>query len=353
MAKVLMKGNEAIARAAIAAGCDSFFGYPITPQNEIPEYMAKYLADSGGVFVQAESEVAAINMVYGAAAAGARTMTSSSSPGIALKQEGISYCAGAELPIVIVSVSRGGPGLGGILPAQSDYNQATRGGGNGDYKVMVLAPNSVQEATNMVHDAFVLAEKYRNPVMVMADGIIGQMMEPVEIKAEKLPPVKGTWFADGKIQDRPRNVVNSMILNPVLLDQHNRKLKAKYDGMAKDDVRYEESETADAEVLLVAYGTPSRIVKSAMHQLREEGIKAGLFRPQTLLPFPEKALHEASKGKKFVMVCELSMGQMLHDVKLSVLNECPVEFMGKAGGLVFEPAEIVAEVKRLLMEVKS
>lgn len=345
MAKVLMKGNEAIAQAAIAAGCEAYFGYPITPQNELCEYMAKYLRASGGTFVQAESELAAINMVYGAAAAGARAMTSSSSPGIALKQEGISYCAGAELPAVIVSVSRGGPGLGGILPAQGDYNQATRGGGNGDYKVIVLAPNGVQEATEMVRKAFELADTYRNPVMVMADGIIGQMMEPVDIQAQKAETRPKPWAADGHLERGSRNVINSLFLNPNQLEQHNLDLRAKYDRVEAEVCDYELTDAEDAEILIVAYGTPSRIVKSALHQLREEGIKAGLFRPKTLYPYPYAQLHEAAQGKKFVLCAELSMGQMLQDVKLAILGSVPVHFYGRAGGIIFEPSEIVAAVK--------
>ena len=345
MAKILMKGNEAIAQAAVSAGCEAFFGYPITPQNELIEYMAKYLAKNNGVFVQAESELAAINMVYGAAGAGARVMTSSSSPGIALKQEGISYCAGAELPVVIVSVSRGGPGLGGILPSQADYNQATRGGGNGDYKVMVLAPNGVQEATELVRKAFELAEKYRNPVMVMADGIIGQMMEPVEINPEPLPAVDRPWAAEGQRGRAQRNVVNSMNLDAYKLEQHNRDLQAKYERMEREDVMYETVQTEDAEVLLVAYGTPSRIVKSAMATLREQGIKAGLFRPKTLLPFPSSQLKAAAQGKQFVLVAELSLGQMLVDVKLAIEGTVPVHFYGRTGGVIFEPSEIVDAVK--------
>jgi 2-oxoglutarate/2-oxoacid ferredoxin oxidoreductase subunit alpha len=345
MAKILMKGNEAIAQAAVSAGCEAFFGYPITPQNELIEYMAKYLAKNDGVFVQAESELAAINMIYGAAGAGARVMTSSSSPGIALKQEGISYCAGAELPVVIVSVSRGGPGLGGILPSQADYNQATRGGGNGDYKVMVLAPNGVQEATELVRKAFELAEKYRNPVMVMVDGIIGQMMEPVEINPTRLPDVDRPWAAEGQRGRAHRNVVNSMNLDAYKLEQHNRDLQAKYDRMEREDVMFETVQTEDAEVLLVAYGTPSRIVKSAIATLREQGIKAGLFRPQTLLPFPSQALKQAAQGKQFVLVAELSLGQMLVDVKLALEGTVPVHFYGRTGGVIFEPSEIVDAVK--------
>ena len=348
MSKVLMKGNEAIAQAAISAGCTAFFGYPITPQNEICEYMAKYLPKNKGVFVQAESELAAINMVYGASAAGARVMTSSSSPGLALKQEGISYCAGAELPAVIVSISRGGPGLGGILPAQGDYNQATRGGGNGDYHVIVLAPNGVQEATDMVRKAFYLADKYRNPVIVMADGVIGQMMEPVEIHTEPVESFEKPWASNGELSRGNRNVVNSLFLNPAKLEQHNNDLRAKYYLIEKDVVDYECSLCEDADVVLVAYGTPSRIVKSAINALREEGIKAGLFRPKTLYPFPYKQLKEVAMNKKFVLCAELSMGQMVQDVRLAIEGATPVHFYGRAGGIVFEPIEIVNAVKKHL-----
>lgn len=345
MSRVLMKGNEAIAQSAIAAGCRAFFGYPITPQNELTEYMAKYLPQHGGVFVQAESEVAAINMVYGAAGAGACVMTSSSSPGIALKQEGISYCAGAELPAVIVSISRGGPGLGGILPSQGDYNQATRGGGNGDYKVLVLAPNGVQEASNLMRDAFILAHQYRNPVMLMADGVIGQMMEPVEINTQPMPSFDHSWAANGQLERGHRNIVNSLFLDPRDLEQHNRDLRAKYDLIEANEVRYECYLCEDADVLIVAYGSPSRIVKTAINSLREQGIKAGLFRPITLYPFPYQQLHEASIGKKFVMSAELSMGQMVVDVRLAINGMLPVHFYGRAGGIIFEPSEIVNAVK--------
>ena len=344
MSKVLMKGNEAIAQAAIAAGCNAFFGYPITPQNELIEYMSKYMPDKGA-FVQAESELAAINMVYGASAAGARAMTSSSSPGLALKQEGISYCAGAELPAVIVSVSRGGPGLGGILPAQGDYNQATRGGGNGDYKVIVLAPNGVQEATEMVRRAFYLADTYRNPVIVLADGVIGQMMEPVEINTEPLPLIDKPWASDGNLSRGHRNVVNSLFLNPVELEKHNLDLRAKYDLIEQKEVDYELSHDENAEVMFVAYGTPSRIVKAAIENLKAEGIHACLFRPKTLYPFPYKALKEAAQEKKFVLCAELSMGQMIQDVRLSLEGSVPVHFYGRAGGMVFEPKELVNSVK--------
>ena len=345
MTRVLMKGNEAIAQSAIAAGCTAFFGYPITPQNELTEYMAKYLPQAGGAFVQAESEVAAINMVYGAAGTGAMVMTSSASPGIALKQEGISYCAGAELPAVIVSISRGGPGLGGILPAQGDYFQATRGGGNGDYKVIVLAPNGVQEASDLMREAFRLAHHYRNPVMLMADGIIGQMMEPVELSTEKLPPFHHPWVADGNLQRGHRNVINSLFLDPKDLEQHNRDLRAKYDAIEIHEVRFDAYQCEDAEAIVVAYGSPSRIVKSAIHDLREQGYKVGLFRPISLYPFPYEALRKAAHTARFVLSAELSMGQMVQDVQLAILGQCPVHFYGRAGGIIFEPSEIVQAVK--------
>jgi len=348
MSKQLMKGNEAIAQAAINAGCEAFFGYPITPQNEIGEYMAKYLAKYNGVFIQAESELAAINMVYGAAAAGARAMTSSSSPGIALKQEGISYMAGAELPGLIVSVSRGGPGLGGILPAQSDYNQATRGGGNGDYHVIVLAPNGVQEAADMMRQGFELAERYRNPVMVLADGIIGQMMEPVEMNVRPLAKTDKPWASDGNSGIRPRNVVNSLFLNPQDLENHNIHLKAKYDAIEQNEVMAEVSQCEDAEVVLIAYGTPSRIVKSAIGQLRAEGVRVGLIRPKTLWPFPHEIIKANTQKCKFILTCELSMGQMVYDVRLAVGNQVPVYFYGRTGGMIFEPSEIVGAVKKQL-----
>jgi len=346
MKKVLMKGNEAIAQAAIAAGCDAFFGYPITPQNEICEYMAKYLALNNGAFVQAESELAAINMVYGAAGAGARVMTSSSSPGIALKQEGISYCAAAQLPCLIVSISRGGPGLGGILPAQGDYNQATRGGGNGDYKVIVLAPNGVQEATEMVRHGFELAEKYRNPVLVMADGVIGQMMEPVEINDQLLPKVEKPWAANGESAARnKRNIINSLFLNPLDLEKHNQDLRKKYDVIEQNEVLVEMFRMEDAEIAVVAYGTPSRIVKSAIDDMRKQGIKIGLIRPKTLYPFPYQEINEAAKKLKFILTTELSMGQMVMDVRLAVNGLIPVHFYGRAGGMIFEPSEIMDSVK--------
>jgi len=348
MTKQLMKGNEAIAKAAILAGCRAYFGYPITPQNELCEYMAKYMASNGGVFVQAESEVAAINMVYGAAAAGAMAMTSSSSPGIALKQEGITYCAGAELPALIVSVSRGGPGLGGILPSQGDYNQATRGGGNGDYHVPVFAPASIAEAAALVRKGFFVAQKYRNPVMILADGFIGQMMEPVDLNPDPIETEPTPWAADGNSGLRPRNVVNSLHLDVDDLERHNIHLQAKYHAIEENETMFESYKTDDADYIFVAYGTPSRIVKSVIEDLRSEGIKVGLLRPITLWPFPYKAIYELSQRMKFVFVAELSGGQMLMDVKLAVGLTKPVYFYGRMGGSIFNPAELVREFKKHL-----
>lgn len=343
MSKVLMKGNEAIAEAAIQAGCKAFFGYPITPQNEIPEYMARKLALNNGVFVQAESEIAAINMVYGAAASGVRVMTSSSSPGIALKQEGISYLAGSELPSVIVSVTRGGPGLGGILPSQADYNQATRGGGNGDYQVIVYAPKGVQEATDLVRKAFDVADQYRNPVMVIADGVIGQMMEPVDLKAAEIKHIdKSSWAASGNSGSRgQRNIVNSLYLDAKQLEQHNIDLQKKYRLIEENEVMYEAEGVEDAELVLVAYGTPARIAMNAMQQLASKGHKVGLIRPITLWPFPKKVFETLPANVKNVLVCELSMGQLVHDVRLFVKDEIGVHHYGRAGGMIFTPEEII------------
>jgi 2-oxoglutarate ferredoxin oxidoreductase subunit alpha len=350
MAKVLMKGNEAIGAAAIRAGCKHFFGYPITPQNEIPEYMAKELPKVGGVFVQAESEVAAINMVYGAAGAGARVMTSSSSPGIALKQEGITYIAGAELPAVIVSISRGGPGLGGIQPSQADYNQSTRGGGNGDYKVLVFAPANLQEMVDYVQDAFDAADYYRNPVMVLGDGMIGQMMEPIEFKeitsTRQLQPK--TWATDGTKGKRAKNIINSLALDPAELEKHNIKLQVKYNEMKEKEARYEMYNMEKPEVVLVAYGTTSRIVKNAILTLKEEGIEVGLIRPITLWPFPDKAFTEIPETCKHVMSIEMSMGQMIDDVRLALNGKLPVGFFGRSGGMIPSPEEVVNAVKETI-----
>ncbi len=347
--KTLMKGNEAIASAAIAAGCRAFFGYPITPQNEIPEYMSAKLTEAGGVFVQSESEVAAINMVYGAAAAGARVMTSSSSPGIALKQEGISYLAASRLPCLIVSVSRCGPGLGGILPSQSDYFQATRGGGNGDYYTPVYAPNSIQEATDLVQKAFNVAEEYRTPVMVYLDGMIGQMMEPAEITP--VPRYKNdieSYAANGHSGKRPRNIVNSLDLVAASLEKHNLELAEAYDKIREKETMWESSVKDGDEIALVSYGTPSRITINAIEELKSRGIKAGLIRPITLWPFPDKAFTGIPESVKAVLVCELSMGQMVQDVRLAVNGRIPVHFYGRTGGMVFEPDEIADKACQVL-----
>lgn len=350
MAKVLMKGNEAIGAAAIKAGCKYFFGYPITPQNELPEYMSKEMPKDGGVFLQAESEVAAINMVYGAAGCGARVMTSSSSPGIALKQEGITYIAGAELPCVIVNIVRGGPGLGGIQPAQSDYNQVTRGGGNGDYKLLCYAPANLQEMVDLIQESFDAADYYRNPVMVVGDGMIGQMMEPIEfkeIKSGRVLPEKD-WATTGTGGKRKPNIINSLALDPQELEYHNHKLQKKYAEMKEKEVRYELYNMENAQVVAVAYGTTSRIVKNAIKALKEEGINVGLIRPITLWPFPEKAFAEIPEDCKSVLTVEMSEGQMIDDVKISVCGKYPVDFYGRSGGMIPTPEAIANKVKEIL-----
>ena len=356
MQKELWKGNEAIAEAAIRAGCDCFFGYPITPQSEVPEYMSVHLPEHGGVFVQSESEVAAINMVYGAAGSGMRAMTSSSSPGISLKQEGITYLAGAELPCVIINCMRGGPGLGTIQPSQGDYFQATRGGGNGDYRTVVLAPSNVQETVDFVQEAFDIADQYRNPVMVVCDGLIGQMMEPIEwhpVPKRDLPPKD--WAASGRKDRDHHNVINSLYMDPVVCDRHNDHLAEKYAEMEKNEVRWEEVECEDAELVITAYGTPARIALTALEALRSEGIKAGLFRPITLWPFPEKALHElAAKEhvKAFLDVEMSSTGQMIDDVRLAVEGQKPISYLGHAGGVMPTVEEMIESAKKALKEVK-
>ena len=349
--KVLMKGNEAIAEAAILAGCKCFFGYPITPQNEIPEYMAKRMPKVGGVFLQAESEVSAINMVYGAAGAGARVMTSSSSPGISLKQEGISYIAGADLPCVIVNIVRGGPGLGGIQPAQSDYFQTVKGGGHGDYKLVALAPSSVQEAVDLVTDAFDMADQYRVPVIILGDGILGQMMEPITFtkKEQKVLPAKD-WATTGTQGKRKRNIVNSLYIDPNELDQLVRDRFKRYDEIENNEVRYEMIECEDADIVLVAYGTTARIAKNAMWEARNQGYKVGLIRPITLWPFPKEAFEKTVLTAKAFLTVEMSMGQMVEDVRLAVNGAKPVHFYGKTGGLVPVPPEIVGEIKKISKE---
>lgn len=354
--KMLMKGNEAIAEAAIQAGCRFFFGYPITPQNQIPEYMSKRMPKvEGGCFLQAESEVAAINMVYGAAGAGARVMTSSSSPGISLKQEGISYIVGAELPCVIVNMVRGGPGLGSIQPAQSDYYQSTRGGGHGDYRMLVLAPSSVQEAVELTQTAFDLADKYRNPVLIMGDGLIGQMMEPVEMPEYVKPELpEKTWAATGWKPGcgRERAVINSLYIDPAALERHNRKLFEKYAVMEQTECRWQEEMTDDADYVIVAYGTTARIARSAMRKLRDAGIKAGLIRPITLWPFPNAPIQKAAAHAKAFLTVEMSMGQMVDDVRLAVDGRKPVAFYGRTGGIVPTVREIVEQVEAMAKEGK-
>lgn len=347
--KTLMKGNEAVGEAAIKAGCRYFFGYPITPQNDIPAYMARRLPEVNGTFIQAESEIAAINMVYGASGAGARVMTSSSSPGISLKAEGISYIAGAELPAVIVNMMRGGPGLGGIQPAQSDYFQATKGMGHGDFRLYVLAPSSVQELVDLTMEAFEIADKYRNPVMILGDGMIGQMMEPVEFKneinPEKLPQKK--WATDGA-KGREKNIINSLALDPQTLEDHNWKLAEKYNKMRENEVKYETYKMEDAQLAIVAYGTTARISISAMEMARQDGIKIGLIRPITLFPFPTDVISEAAEQVESFLTVEMSTGQMVEDVKLAVEGRKPVNFYGRTGGMIPSPEEIYEEIKKHL-----
>ena len=357
MAKELWKGNEAIAEAAIRAGCDCYFGYPITPQSEVPEYMSSHMPKNGRVFVQAESELAAINMVYGAGGCGLKAMTSSSSPGISLKQEGISYMVGSEIPAVIVNCMRGGPGLGTIQPGQSDYFQATRGGGNGDYRMVCLAPCNIQEAVDFVQESFDIAFQYRNPCMVVLDGLIGQMMEPIEwkeIPKRDLPSID-TWATTGRKGREEHNTLNSLYIEPELCDVHNQNLAAKYALMEKNEVRWEEVQCDDAELVITAYGTPARIALTAIDVLRAEGYKVGLFRPITIWPFPEKALHDlAAKAhvKAFLDTEMSSTGQMIDDVRLAVEGQKPIYYTGRAGGVIPAVEEIVEAAKKALKEVQ-
>jgi 2-oxoglutarate ferredoxin oxidoreductase subunit alpha len=350
MAKVLMKGNEAMALAAIKAGCDAFYGYPITPQNELPEYLSKHMNAHGRVFVQSESEVAAINMVYGAAGAGARVMTSSSSPGIALKQEGISYMAGAELPAVIVNVMRGGPGLGGIQPSQADYKQITRGGGNGDYYLYSLAPESLQEAVDLIKESFDIADYFRNPVMIAVDGLIGQMMEPVDfdLPVPKWDLKPKTWAADGNRSNRGKNIINSLFLDPQVLENHNIKLDKKYQEMKDHHQRYEMINMENAEIVIVAFGSTSRIARTAIELLKEQGVNCGILRPITIYPYPAKAFDELPKTVKDILVVEMSMGQMLDDVKIVNQGRYPLHFYGRVGGMVPEAEEIANKVLEIV-----
>jgi len=349
--RVLMKGNEALCHAALDAGCFCFFGYPITPQNQVPEYLSLLMPQHGRVFLQAESEVAAINMVYGAASTGVRVMTSSSSPGISLKQEGISYLTGAELPAVIVNVMRGGPGLGNIAPSQADYFQATRGGGHGDYRTLVLAPSSVQEMYDLTRDAFDLAEKYRNPVMILTDAIQGQMMEPMTITRDPLPvPAPLPWGTRGT-RKGSRTIINSLFIVAEELEKQNQRLQAKYDQMAREDLRWQEEELAEAEVAIVAYGSAARVCRTAIRLLREQGVRVGMFRPITLFPFPSDALRAVGERMKLLFTVELSAGQMLDDVRLALEGRCPIGFYGRTGGVVPTPEEVAEALLAKMREL--
>ena len=349
MAKILLHGTEAICEGAIRNGCRAFFGYPITPQNEVPEYMSVKMPEIGGVFVQAESEIAAINMVYGAAGSGVRSMTSSSSPGISLKQEGISYIACAKIPCVIVNIMRAGPGLGGILPAQGDYFQAVKGGGHGDYRLIVLAPASVQEACDLTYLAFDLSDKYRVPAMILGDGMIGQLMEPVELphmRALSDIPEKN-WATDGAFGEK-RRILNSLLIDPDTLEPHVQALQKTYAEIAHSETRCETYLCEDAEIVLTAYGTVGRIAKSAVDALRKCGVKAGLIRPITLFPFPAEAYRAAANTAKAFLTVELSLGQMVEDVELAVGGKKPVYFFGRQGGNVMTEEEIVDAAKEAL-----
>lgn len=345
--KVLIKGNEAIGRAAIAAGCRHYFGYPITPQTEIAEFLSKELPKVNGTFIQAESEIAAINMVYGAAAAGARAMTSSSGPGISLKQEGISTMAAAQVPCVIVDIMRGGPGLGSIQPGQPDYFQIVKGGGHGDYHNIVLAPNSVQEMYDLTFEAFDISDKYRNPVFVLADGALGQMMEPVSLgeKSDSLP--QKPWALTGKPHNRERHLIKSLNLAPEIEEDHNLLLQAKYKKILQAVRRYEGYKLEDAELILVAYGISARIAQSAVDMTRKQGIKAGLFRPITLWPFPDVELLAAAEQARYLLTVELSAGQMVEDVRLATKCRKPVHFYGRMGGMLPTPQEVLVEILKI------
>lgn len=346
--RILIKGNHALVEGAIESGCDAYFGYPITPQNEVTMHMSQRMEEEKRVFIQSESELSAINMVFGASLAGARAMTSSSSPGISLKQEGISYMAGCELSGVIANIQRGGPGLGNIAGAQGDYFQATKGGGHGDYRMIVLAPYSVQEMYDFPGIAFDLSDKYRNPVMILTDGILGQMYEPVEMKRGRAPNrVKKNWILDGCKGRKPR-MIRSLIMEDGALEEHNWKLKKKYDRMLKSEVRYETTDIDDAKVILVAYGTSARVCESAMNSLRKKGLKVGLIRPVSLWPFPEKIIAKAAGKVKAFFVIEMSLGQMVEDVRLAVNGRTDVHFFGRPGGGIPEEEIIVSRVRRIL-----
>lgn len=345
--RIMMKGNEALAEAAIRAGCRHFFGYPITPQTEINAYMAKNMPKNGGTYLQAESEIAAINMVLGASSAGARAMTSSSTPGISLKTEGISYLAGCDLPCLIVNIMRGGPGLGGIQPSQADYFQATKAPGHGDLHVLVLAPSTVQEMADTVFLAFDLAEKYRMPAMILGDGLLGQMMEPLVFPEVAVKQAEKPWATTGHNNEREQNIINSLYLVPEELEAKVLERFGRYAVIERDEPRWEEYLTDDADILLVAYGASSRAVRSAISEARKKGVRAGMFRPITLWPFPGKRIMELSRKASDILVVEMSMGQMVYDVKLAVECSLPVHFYGRTGGMVPTPEAIEEEIMKI------
>ena len=346
--KFLMKGNVAIAEAAIRNGCMHFFGYPITPQTEVSAYMSKVMPKIGGTFLQAESEIAAINMVLGAASCGVRAMTSSSSPGISLKSEGVSYIAGSDVPCVILNVMRGGPGLGGIQPSQADYWQATKALGHGDFQLIVLAPATVQEIVDLMGTAFDLADQYRMPALILADGMLGQMMEPVEFPEKKEAPAGAKDYATTGTQGKRKpNIINSLYLQAPVLEQTIRDRFARYEQVKQNEVRVEEYACDDAEIITVAYGATARVVKGAVDMARAEGIKAGLIRPITVWPFPTETIAKAAEKARGMLVVEMSMGQMVEDVRLAVNGRCGVSFFGRTGGVVPSPAEVLAEIKKL------
>jgi 2-oxoglutarate ferredoxin oxidoreductase subunit alpha len=343
---ILMKGNEAMAEAAIQAGCDAYFGYPITPQAELLEWMARRMPELGRVFIQAESELGAINMALGAAATGARVLVSSSSPGISLMAEGLSYLAGSELPMVLIDVMRGGPGLGSIGPAQADYFQATKGHGHGDYRIPVLAPASIAEAVALTADAFEIAERYRTPVMILADGVLGQAMEPV-VPRYRMPERRtASWALSGADGRAPR-VIKSLHLRPEDLEEHDRRLQAKFAEISRQETRWAGERLDDAEIIVVAYGTSARVARTAIERARDLGLRVGLFRPITLWPFPSRALSGVAGGRRAVVVVEMSAGQMVEDVRLSIEGRAPIFFHGRMGGMVPTPGEVVDELRRV------
>jgi 2-oxoglutarate ferredoxin oxidoreductase subunit alpha len=347
--KILMKGNEAVVEGAIAGGCEAFFGYPITPQNEVPEYMSKRMIETGRIFLQAESEIASINMLYGAASAGARVMSSSSSPGISLMMEGLSYCAGAELPVVVMNCVRGGPGLGNIAPAQGDYNQATKGGGHGDYHLLVFTPWNVQEMYDLTKMAFDVADKYRNPTMILSDAVMGAMIEPIVLAEGEPPkPPPKPWATDGMQGKREHNIINSLDLTAEGLEQMCLRLQRKYEKARKEEVRFDDYMLDDADVALIAFGACARVGRTAVQRLRADGIKAGLFRPISVYPFPESQIQDLSKRVKGLLVVEMNEGQMLLDVRLAVNGAMPVHFHGRLGGVIPSPEEVVDAAREAL-----